>query len=286
MIFIKFEEIKKFLDLGLNACASWTEANKNYTMIDIKNTWLKPLDLFIKLKNDLKEYIKQNQLKPNNNPNNLNFMSQKFEQNLLDNIEYILSKMNDYIPLSFIVEVLCDIFKTSKFKEYSSMFLRMFNSTRRTEAIFKSIFNLWFDSVSNSQKYLLTETKKGLYSYINKCYICEKQITRNDKAVYFACKHIYHSLCCAIEKGKYACYICRTRDLEESTYTDIPNLVFRKKENVLKYQKIHENKIKVEEEKKERKDKKMKMIEKLKKITKKKNIKFENFKASIENINI
>ena len=39
---------------------------------------------------------------------------------------------------------------------------------------------------------------------------------------------------CAIEKGKYACYICRMNDLEESMYKDIPNLAFRKKKNSIK----------------------------------------------------
>ena len=284
IILIKLEEIKKFLDLGLNACASWTEANKNYTMFDIKNTWLKPLDLFYEFKNELNKDINNNQLYIKKHSNFFNLMLQKFEQNLLENIEYILSKMTDYIPLSLIVEVLCDKFKKSKFKEYSNMFQRMFSSARRTEDIYKTIINLWFDSILNDQKYLLTVSKKGLYSYINKCNYCGKQITENENAQYFGCRHIYHTFCCPIEKGKYACYICRMKDSEESTYSDIPKLFFRKKDNV-NIEKMNE-KNKSEKEKKEKNVKKTKLLEKLKKITKKKHNKFENFKTNIENIDI
>ena len=132
--------------------------------------------------------------------------------------------MNDYIPLSFTVEVLCDMFKKSKFKDYSKMFQKFFLSTRRIEEIFKSISNLLYDSISNDQKQLLIETKRGLFCDINECNYCNKPVKENteiDKSIYFPCGHVYHTFCCAIERGKYACFICRMNDLEDSTvYTN------------------------------------------------------------------
>ena len=284
VIFIKLEEIKKYLDLGLNACASWTEANKNYTMTEVKNTWLKPLDLFYQFKNELNKINKNKQFSMKIKSKIFKSIFDKIEQNILENIEYILSKMNDYIPLSYIVDVLCEMFKKAKFKEYSKMFQRMFYSTRRSEDIFRSILNLWFNSVSNAQNNLLIESKKGLCCDTNECYFCNKPINESgeiEKLIYFHCGHIYHTLCCAIEKGKYACYICRMNDLEGSMYKDIPNLAFRKKKNSINND--NENK----DGKKKKEDyKRKKILAKLKKINNKRLDKIENFKENIDNIKI
>ena len=283
VIIIKLDEIKKYLDLGLSSCISWTEANKNYTMDEIKNTWLKPLNLFYNFRNELNKINKNNHLSKKYESKIFNSILKKIEQNILENIEYILSKMNDYIPLSFTVEVLCDMFKKSKFKDYSKMFQKFFLSTRRIEEIFKSISNLLYDSISNDQKQLLIETKRGLFCDINECNYCNKPVKENteiDKSIYFPCGHVYHTFCCAIERGKYACFICRMNDLEDSMFTDIPNLVFRKKQNVIK----KEIKNKAEEEK--MKKNRSKLIKQLNKIRKKNFDKFENFKTNINNIDI
>ena len=69
-------------------------------------------------------------------------------------------------------------------------------------------------------------------------------------------------------------------DLEDSMFTDIPNLVFRKKQNVIK----KEIKNKAEEEK--MKKNRSKLIKQLNKIRKKNFDKFENFKTNINNIDI
>ena len=72
--------------------------------------------------------------------------------------------------------------------------------------------------------------KKGLFTESEECNYCNNPIYINDKVnkyEYFKCGHTYHSSCCPIEKGQYACYICRMEDLEKSVYTDIPNLIFR-----------------------------------------------------------
>ena len=219
--------------------------NKNYTMNEIKNTWLKPLDLFYRFRNELKKINKNNKLVMEYESDVFNLILKKTEQNILENIEYILSKMNDYIPLSFIVEVLCDLFKKSKFKEYSKMFQRMFKGTRRIEE------------------------NMGI-----------------NKVIYFHCGHVYHSFCCAIEKGKYSCYICRVNDSEESMFTDIPILSFRKKQNVIKNEMKNEQKIKAKKEEEKMKNIKQKLIGKLKRIKKKKIDKFDNFKSNVDNIDI
>ena len=286
-IIIRLDEIKKYLDLGLNSCASWTEKNKNYNISEVKNTWLIPLDLINGFKNEINKMIKENDSKKMNKSEELDITLKKIEQNLLENIEYILSRMNDYIPLSFIVDVLCDKFKDSKFKDYSKMFQRMFVSTRRIEDIFRAVYNLWSDSVSNASKIYLGEIKKGLYSDVSECNYCKIPINENiglESAIYFNCGHSYHTLCCPIEKGKYACYICRMNDLEESMYTNIPNLVFRKKENVIKNETDKNKKKSIEKIKKD--NKRSKLLDKLKKINKKKYDKLEHFKSNVENIDI
>ena len=285
LIDIRLEEIKKYLDLGLSACASWTEVNK-YSLDDVKKSWIKPLDLFYEFKNELNEENKDNKLGIKYKSKTFNSIYDKVEQFLLDNIEYILSKMNDFIPLTYIVEVLCDKFKNSKFKEYSKMFQRMFVSNRRSEEIFKYIFNLRIKIIMNSQNELSNELKKGLYAEIKICNYCGKEISENENVKdleFFKCGHLYHISCCPKEKRDYACYICRMRDLEESVYSEVTNLNFKKNEKLLKNEIIEDNKYKIEEKKKDIKNKK---LEKLKSIAKKKNNKMEYFKESLKNIEI
>ena len=107
-----------------------------------------------------------------------------------------------------------------------------------------------------------------------------------EKVIYFHCGHVYHSFCCALEKGRYSCYICRINDSEESMFTEIPNLSFRKKQNVIKNETKIEQKIKEKVEKEKTENNKKNLIGKLKKIKKKKYDKFENFKANVDNIDI
>ena len=76
------------------------------------------LDLFYKFKNELSQEIKGNRLKLKYKSTSLNSIFEKVIKNILENIEYILSIMSDYIPLSFIVKVLCQKLQNSKFKEY------------------------------------------------------------------------------------------------------------------------------------------------------------------------
>ena len=160
----------------------------------------------------------------------------------------------------------------------------MFFSTRRSEEIFKSIFNLRLNIIKNSQKELLDEIKKGLYTDIKICNFCNKEISENENVKnfeYFKCGHLYHISCCPKEKRDFTCYICRMNEFEESAYIDVPNLSFKKKEKPLKNEIIEDNKSNIEEKKK---DNKKKRLEKLKKINNKKYNKMEYFKASLENI--
>ena len=131
----------------------------------------------------------------------------------------------------------------------------MFYSTRGTEDIFKSISSLLFDSLSQSENFLLNEWQKGFYSDRKKCYLCKESIGNIIEIIsiiYFKCGHIYHNFCCHIEKGQYACHVCRTEEIEESSYTEIPNLISRKKENLLNYNKEYKIR-KIKEKKKEKK---------------------------------
>ena len=153
--------------------------------------------------------------------------------------------------------------------------------------IFINLFII-FNSLSKDINFFLNESNKGIFENLNECDKCKKSICDNyeiSNLQYFKCGHIYHNSCCAIEGGKYTCFICRTKDEKESAYTNKTNFVFRKKENVQKNDKKGENQIKNDEEKK-KEAKKNKLLGKLKKITQKKNEKLENFKTNIENIQI
>ena len=286
IFYIKLEEIKKYLDLALISCASWTEINSNYNTDDVNSTWLISLDLFYKFKNELSKDNKDHKFTLRNKSNTFDSIYDNINRNILENIEYILSKMNDYIPLSFIVKLLCKKFQNAKFKDYSKMFQRMFYSTRRTEEIFKSITNLSFNSLSNEYKVLLKEAKTASFFDLSECNYCNESIydiTESYEIICFKCGHLYHNFCCSIEKGKYACYICRMKDMEDSTYTDIPKLVLRAKDNLKKREK-DEKTIKKEERKKRSLLKNK--LDKLKKISKKRYENLENFKANIDNTQI
>ena len=287
IIYIKFDEIKKYLDLSLMASASWAEVNRD-KKDNLKQYWIEQLDMFYDFQNDLYRENKNNKLSLKFKSNNFNYIYDKVEQNVIDNTGYILSKMNDYIHLSMIVDILSERFKNTNYKDYSKMFQRMFSTARQTEDIFSTIYILSTNTIKKIQANLLSEMRKGLFTESEECGYCNKPIYINDivnKYEYFKCGHTYHSSCCPIEKGQYACYICRMEDLEKSVYTDIPNLIFRKKENVIRNeiieQKKNNNRI-VEINKKD--IKKENLINKLRNLKRKKNNKIEIFKNNIEDI--
>ena len=289
IILIKLEESKRILDLGLEVCP-YIPPKSKYSDRDIKSvkdTWIKLLDEFYNIKNDLEAENENNILKIKYKSNNFIFIYDKIEQNLSENIEYILSKMNDNIPLSHICDILSDKFKQKKFKDYSKMFIRMFLSSRRIEDIYKKVHKILFDALSEDSNIYLDEMKRGVFSNLGDCYNCKNPVCENydiNNLKYFKCGHFYHNLCCAIEGGQYVCYICRRKEEENSTYTEKFNFVFRKKEIVFKNEKI-EDSVKREEEQK-REIKKNKMLGKLKKFARKKNEKIENFKVNIQNTQI
>ena len=287
-VLIKLKEIKKYLDFELNSCSLWTE--KNITLInkeEIKNSWTKPLDQFYKFKNDLDSINSNNRLGIKFRSNNFIQFFSKIDKILLENIEYILNKMIDYIPLSIIVELLSEKFQNSKFIEYSKTFESMFFSTRRTEEIFKSIINLTSNIIKSEFKDYMLETKKGICSNSKICENCKEKGDINNEGnsmIYFKCGHVYHKGCCAIEGGKYTCYTCRIEEMDNSAYTDIPKFAQKKTDDNIKKDNLKELKKKKEERKKV--EKRSRLITKLQKIKNKKKDKLENFKVNIENIDI
>ena len=286
-VLIKLHEIKKYLNFELNACSLWTE--KNINMIqkeEIKNSWTKPLDQFYEFKNELDKINWNNRLGIKFRSNNFIEFFDKIDHLLLKNIEYILNKMSDYIPLSTTVEILSEKLQNSKFIEYSKFFQGMFFSTRRTEEIFKSIINLQSNIIKSEFNDFMTETRKGICSDSKTCEICKEKVEENDNSnmLYFKCGHVYHKGCCAVESGKYTCYSCRIEDMDNSVYTDIPKFSQKKIENINKNDRINEIKKKKEARKKD--EKRSRLLGKLKKIKNKKKEKLESFKTNIENIDI
>ena len=287
-VLIKLHEIKKYLDLELTSCSLWTEKNINLIKKEeIKNSWTKPLDQFYEFKNSLELINSNNRLGIKYKSNNFIEVFNKIEQKLLENIEYILNKMSDYIPLSIIVEILSEKFKNSKFIEYSKIFQAMFFNTRRTEEIFKSIVNLTSNIIKSEYKDYLTEIKKGISSDFKICEFCKEKVedsNENNIMLYFKCGHVYHKGCCSLEAGKYTCYICRVEEMDNSAFTDIPKFFQKKNENENKKGKLYEINKKREEKKKD--EKKNKLLIKLKKIKNKRMEKLESFKTNIENIDL
>ena len=286
-VLIKLNEIKKYLDFELTSCSLWTEKNIDSIQKDeIKNSWTKPLDQFYKFKNDLDKINLNNRLGIKHKSINFFNLLNKIDQILLENIEYVLNKMSDYIPLSIIVEILSEKFKNSKFVEYSKIFQGMFFSTRRTEEIFKSIINLSSNEIKNEFADFMKETKKGVCSNNTVCENCKEKVGDNNENnfLYFKCGHVYHKACCAIEGGKYTCYLCRVEEMNNSAFTDIPKFIQRKNENIIEKENVNE--IKKKKKVKKEEDKRSKLINKLQKIKNKKKEKLENFMTNIENIEI
>ena len=88
-------------------------------MEDLNKSWIIILNLFYKYKNKFNEDNKNNRL-------GLKFKSNIFEsiyrnimKFILENIEYILNKMNDYIPVSLTFNILCKEFKDANLKNIS-----------------------------------------------------------------------------------------------------------------------------------------------------------------------
>ena len=287
-VLIKLHEIKKYLDFELNACSLWTEKNIGlFDKDEIKNSWTKPLDQFYEFKNDLDKINSNNRLGRKFKSNDFIIFFGKIDQILLENIEYILNKMSDYIPLSIIVEILSEKFQNSKFIEYSKIFQGMFFNTRRTEEIFKSVINLTSTIIKDEFSDFMGETRKGICSDSKTCETCKEKIEENNEVrnmLYFKCGHVYHKGCCSIEEGKYTCYLCRIEEMDNSVYTDIPKFVQKKNDNVINNDNI--NKAKKKREAKKKEEKNSKLITSLKKIKNKTKEKLEKFKANIENIEI
>jgi len=277
VILIKLDEIKKYLDIALEACP-YIEEKEEYTekdKKDIDDSWLKILNLFYAFKNELNIAIKQKS----------NILEQ-VEKNILDNIVYIVGEMNDHIPISFIIDTLSSKFIGQKFTDYAKAFIKIFFSSRRIDDIFKPIQNLLTNSMAENDKKLLKESQRGVYSELKECSSCHNSVCENDEIdniLFFKCGHIYHKECCVIGGGQYICFICWKKEDEKSVFKD--NIIIKKKENsekkgVNEKNEIKENKINFENEQK----KKKKLLGRLKNISNKKNEKFENFKINMENI--
>ena len=282
IISIKLEEIKRYLDLALTSCASWTEVNKCLNIDDVNNTWLNSLKLFYNIKKNLISNNKNNRLGLKYKSKTFETIFEKIFHFVLENIDYILNKMNDYIPANLTFKVICKEFKDSKFKEYSGFFQKMIGNTRRTEQFFNSILNTMYNSLKDAKKILLNELKRGSYSDLNECNYCHESIFENEIVnilIIFKCGHVYHNYCSPIEKGKYACYVCRMKEMKKSSYIDIPNFRFIQKEKVIKNE-IKDNKIKIEE-KKQKEIQKKNLLGKLKKIKLKKIDKIEKFQTNM-----
>jgi hypothetical protein len=271
----------------MKSCAAWTEINKNYNMDDVKNTWMRPLNLFYDFKKKLNEENMDNKLGLQYKSNNFDSIFEKVAKFALDNISFILNEMNDYIPLSMIVKVLSEKMKNTKFKEYSKTFQNMFYSNRRSEEIYKTVINLFCNYIRERKETLIIISKRGGYFESKKCCECNEPLydSKEINNIYFKCGHIYHSFCCYIERGHFSCYICRMKELKESIYIDVPNLIFRKKEKEIKSEINEEKKISKEKERKKRVAKKN-MLKKLKKIADQKKDKFEAFKTNIVNFEL
>ena len=275
VILIKLDEIKKYLDIALEACP-YIEEKDDYTekdKKDIDDSWLKILDQFYAFKNEIIASIKQ---KSN--------ILEKVEKNISDNIYYIIGEMNDHIPISFIVDIISKKFIGQKFVDYAKTFIKIFFNSRRIEDIFKPIQSLLTNSMAENDKKLLKESQKGVFSELGECNNCHNQVCENyeiEDVLYFKCGHIYHKECCAIGGGQYSCSICWKKEDEKSVIKNGNKLIFRGKENSEKNE-IKESKIKVEDAQK----KKKKLLGRLKNISNKRNEKLENFKVNMDNIEI
>ena len=273
VILIKLDEIKKYLDIELEACP-YIEEKENYTekdQKDIDDSWSKILDQFYAFKNELLEIKQKSKI------------LDKVIKTILDDMDYIVGEMNDHIPISFIIDILSKKFIGKKFTDYSKTFIRVFFNSRRIEFFFKPIQNLLTNSMSENSQKLVKESQRGAFSELKECNFCHNPVCDNyeiDEVLYFKCGHIYHKDCCVIGGGRYTCFICWKKENEKSVIKDGTNIIIRNKENSKINEIKDEKKIKIENEQK----KKKKLLGRLKNISNKKNEKLESFKINMANI--
>ena len=271
LINAKLDEIKRYLELVLNLCLITTDFN-TVTKDDIKNSWLKLLTKIYDLRINLKK-ASNNSKKSSDETTNNNFeiikkkSYEKVSQSLYENIELILGKMNDCIPLKMILDILYEKFNKATSKDYCKIFQGLFYDCHQTEEILKCISNIIYFSASTGYENLLNESQKGFFTLLEKCDFCGKPIVENYKFNnfrYFKCGHLYHNHCCAIVGKKFICYICTEKEREDSAFTIKMN--YQKRESINK--KLTEEE-KEEDEKNKKKNQKKRCLMKLKRIRKK-----------------
>ena len=268
------DEIKRYLELALGVCETTTDYN-TVTEDDIKESWLKLLYKIYDLRKNLKKKF-NNQIRISIKSFNIITEEQikinryeKVVQSLFENMELILGKMNDCIPLPMILDILCEKFKKSEFNEFLKILQGLFFSIHSTEQILKFISNIVYSSASEGYDNFLHETKKGFFTSFEKCHFCGKPISENNKTdnlIYFKCGHIYHVNCCAREGPRYVCYHCTVKENDGSIITVASKIQKRKRFNRQKTKTKEEEEI---DEKKKKANEKKKCLKKLKNIREK-----------------
>ena len=213
LIDIELKEIYKYFELGLNVCQNnFFDQEKEDKAID--QSWLKLYNKACSFEmNFYPRYkINKNNIKTKDH--------KKIYTNLQNCIQLILDKMNDYITLDLLVDIIYAKCQQSNMREFYIFLDKSFYTFRRTETILQSGKNLMATSIliqyDNLEK--INTEGKHIYMAETNCDFCKKNIKDLNTYTFklFECGHKYHLNCCAEENEEKVCYVCTKLEIGDN----------------------------------------------------------------------
>lgn len=199
--------------MGLNVCQNnfFSEYKEDK---EIDESWLQLYDKACSFRMNFHPLYEQNK-------NNIKTREyKKIFNNLQSCIVLILDKMNDYINLDLLVDLIysrCE----KNLREFYIFLDKSFYAFRRTETILNSGKNLMSTSVLIQYDILGKIKTEGKYINYkrNKCDFCKNYITTQVSYSFklFECGHRYHLNCLAEENGEKVCYICTKQEIGDNS---------------------------------------------------------------------
>ena len=242
---------KKYIELGIGICQKASNKEKienaknkekvekivkyllnRYWIIIINSIYIFQLKFLKKFDENQNNYKTKDYIKINNS--------------LDENFESILSKMTEYIPTKYIVDIMCEKCGSAGFKKFKNLNYLMF-SDYRIESLSMGITKGFFKSeIERQLNDFIFQFNKGNNIVLDFCDFCGKSIKYYylDKIIYFKCNHIFHKICFDKKKcDKNICPICRKKEADLYEYEEeekkniacdqLFDIDFKKEENVI-----------------------------------------------------
>ena len=244
----ELNDIYKYFEEGLNVCEN-KFLNQDKESIHIDQIWLELYNKACYLKIDFNPRYEKNL------NNNKTLDHKKILKHFQECIQLILDKMNDYINLNLLFEMITENCQKFKLVEFYSFLAKSFYTFRRTESIYNSVKKLFATLIMILYDNLGLDNSKGdIVAYETKCNYCLSSFSRTNpnSMIHFRCGHKYHPNCCLEENDEKVCYICRKEELKKED-KDCDDLM-KDKNEPSSINEEEENKEKQEEEERKAKE--------------------------------